>query len=74
MIEIEELQFQIDKNEIASFIGYKVDNPTYIPPLKSKGIKEEGVPFFEHVEIVYKSGYIKTIAYPYEKFKEKFNE
>ena len=69
LIILEGLDITINLAEIAMLKAIKIDNPTYIPAIPSKEIKEVGgVTYFERTEITLRCGEKMLVELPYSDF------
>lgn len=63
----------INPTEIVDVGPIKTDNPNYIPEMKFSGgeVKANGEPpFFEKVELLYKTGDTRIIDMPFKEFHD----
>ena len=69
LVIIEGLDITINLAEIAMMKAIKIDNPTYIPAIPHKDVKEQGgSPYFEKTEITLKCGEKILVELPYSDF------
>ena len=57
LLILDGLDITIDLSEIAAMKGLRIDNPTYIAAMPTKGIPEQNFPpYYSKTEVILKSG------------------